>query len=131
MLVTGGRDYKNDFFVSMALSEVNEVLTGKAVTLIVGDATGVDTFARKAALEFRWNVEVFKADWDEHGKAAGPIRNGRMINEGQPDIVLAFPGGRGTANCVKQAEEAGVPVYHLSNDEQLVWLLTDLVEGWV
>lgn len=42
--------------------------------------------------------------------AAGPIRNSRMLREGKPDLVLAFPGHGGTADMVKQAGEAGVGV---------------------
>lgn len=47
------------------------------------------------------------------GKAAGPIRNQRMLDDGKPDRVLAFPGGRGTANMVKLAKAAGVPVHEI------------------
>jgi len=52
----------------------------------------------------------FPADWSRHGKSAGPIRNRQMLIEGRPDIVVAFPGGKGTANMIKQAVEAGVKV---------------------
>lgn len=45
-----------------------------------------------------------------NGKAAGPIRNQRMLDEGKPDLVVAFPGGRGTADMVRRAKAAGVPV---------------------
>jgi UDP-N-acetylmuramoylalanine-D-glutamate ligase len=55
-------------------------------------------------------VETYEADWDTHGKAAGPIRNKRMLDEGKPDLVVAFPGGRGTANMISQARKAGVEV---------------------
>jgi hypothetical protein len=45
------------------------------------------------------------ANWKEHGKAAGPIRNGNMLDEAgdEPLLVIAFKGGRGTADCVRQA----------------------------
>jgi ABC-type Fe3+-hydroxamate transport system substrate-binding protein len=45
----------------------------------------------------------------KYGPSAGPIRNGRML-EYKPDLVIAFPGGRGTANMVKQARKAGIAV---------------------
>jgi len=53
------------------------------------------------------------ADWQQYGKAAGPIRNGKMLLELQryfDRCVVPFPGGAGTANMVKQAREAGVKV---------------------
>jgi len=55
-------------------------------------------------------VQVFPADWETHGKAAGPIRNQRMLDEGRPDLVVAFPGGRGTSDMVARAKRAGVEV---------------------
>ncbi len=50
------------------------------------------------------------ADWTTHGRAAGPIRNARMLAEYHPDLVIAFPGGRGTLDMVSKAERAGVAV---------------------
>ena len=54
----------------------------------------------------RW---VCKADWDKHGKSAGPIRNARMLGW-KPDVVVAFPGDVGTRDCVSKAKAAGIPV---------------------
>lgn len=82
-----------------------------------GGAKGVDTFAREWAVTYpaikRW---VAKADWDRYGKSAGPIRNKRMLDWG-PDLVVAFPGGKGTANMIKQAEDAGVKVIKVLQDD--------------
>jgi hypothetical protein len=50
-------------------------------------------------------------DWKRLGTAAGPARNAKMLRDGKPDMVIAFKGGRGTANMVKQATEAGVTVF--------------------
>ena len=56
---------------------------------------------------------VCHADWEKHGKAAGPKRNKRML-EWKPDLVVAFPGGKGTANMVQQARQAGVEVIEVA-----------------
>jgi hypothetical protein len=103
--VCGGRDYR-DFARLCVLLD----LLGPRV-LIEGDAAGADRLAGRWGLN-RGDVEllVFPADWQLHGKAAGHIRNAQMLREGKPDMVLAFPGGRGTANMVKQARAAAVPV---------------------
>lgn len=55
-------------------------------------------------------VKTFRADWGKYGKSAGPRRNKQMLDEGRPDLVVAFEGGRGTADMVKQAKAAGVEV---------------------
>jgi hypothetical protein len=53
---------------------------------------------------------AYEADWKHEGRAAGPIRNKRMLDEGSPDLVVAFPGGRGTANMIGQARERGFEI---------------------
>jgi hypothetical protein len=58
----------------------------------------------------RHPVSTFFAAWHEHGRGAGPIRNRQMLEEGRPDLVVAFPGGHGTAGMIKLALKAGVPV---------------------
>lgn len=60
----------------------------------------------------------FPADWSRHGKAAGPIRNQQMLDEGKPDIVVAITDkpleeSRGTADMVRRAQAAGIRTYHL------------------
>jgi len=78
--------------------------------LIQGGADGVDKFAGGWAA-FKPGIVryVCHAEWDKYGRMAGPIRNCRML-EWKPDLVVAFPGGAGTANMVKQAEAAGVKI---------------------
>jgi hypothetical protein len=53
------------------------------------------------------------AEWETLGRKAGPIRNERMLTEGKPDLVVAFPGGRGTAHMTRLAREAGVEVVEI------------------
>jgi hypothetical protein len=87
---------------------------GESVTIIEGEQRGADLLARKVAEDLGLVVEPYPADWDKYGKAAGPIRNRVMLDEGKPDLVLAFhhdlSASKGTANMVKQARAAGVPV---------------------
>ena len=108
LLVCGGRDF-DDFEI------INEELTWLAgeheiEILIHGGARGADTLAGEWATLSCVPVKVFRPDWEKYGKAAGHIRNKQMLDEGKPDFVLAFPGGRGTANMVGQARAAGVTV---------------------
>jgi DNA-binding MurR/RpiR family transcriptional regulator len=59
----------------------------------------------------------YPADWEAYGKAAGPIRNQRMLDEGKPDLVIAFsdlPTTSGTYDMIKRAKAAGIPVYLVS-----------------
>jgi hypothetical protein len=58
-------------------------------------------------------MEEYKAKWDKYGKSAGPIRNKKMLDEGKPDLVFAFPGGPGTNNMIKQAKEKNILIYNI------------------
>ena len=80
------------------------------VTIISGGATGGDSIGIDWAVVNWCRFEEYKPDWNKHGKAAGPIRNQQMLDEGKPDLVVAFPGGRGTADMIRRAEASGVPV---------------------
>jgi len=54
------------------------------------------------------------AQWAELGRKAGPIANQQMIEEGRSTLVVAFPGGRGTANMVQRDRGAGVELIEVS-----------------
>ena len=55
-----------------------------------------------------------QGEWDELGKKAGPLRNQRMLEEGKPELVVAFPGGGGTKDMVRRAVKAGVSVHEVN-----------------
>lgn len=78
------------------------------ITVISGGARGADFLARCYAKYCGWEYQEFLADWKKYKAAAGPIRNQWMLDEGKPDLVIAFPGGKGTADMVSRARKAGV-----------------------
>jgi hypothetical protein len=111
VLVCGGRNYSNYLSFAREMRYFDQQ-HGPFDTVIHGGAKGADWMAHlwaNSPMGARKEV-VFPADWDVHGRAAGPIRNRQMIEEGRPDLVIAFPGGRGTADMVRQAKAAGIPV---------------------
>ena len=108
VLVCGGRDYRDRPALWAALDVIHaETPIG---LVIQGEAPGADRLASMWAAGRRVDCAGFAADWTRYGKAAGPIRNRRMIEEGRPHLVVAFPGKKGTANMVSQARAAGVTV---------------------
>jgi len=108
VLVCGGRKYSDIGAVHRSLDAVHRRTPIDAV--IDGGALGADAIARAWAWDEEIETVTFVADWEKDGRAAGPIRNRRMLDEGKPDLVLAFPGGRGTANMMALARKAGVEV---------------------
>jgi hypothetical protein len=105
VLVCGGRDYFNYERVEEVLDSLQPI-----DVIIQGGASGADNQAAHYAALHWMDCEEYPAHWEEHGKKAGYIRNKQMLEEGKPDLVIAFPGGKGTANMVKLAREAGVEV---------------------
>lgn len=78
-------------------------------------APGADSLARQWAEDNGVETIGFRASWNLYGKRAGYIRNVQMLNEGQPDLVVAFPGGAGTKMMINLAEAAGVPVVKIND----------------
>ena len=108
VLVTGSRSW-TDF--DAIKSELKKCIS--AVRLIHGNAHGADLLAAKAADELKFKmISGYRAQWDKYGRAAGPIRNKQMLDEGKPDFVLAFhkDESRGTQHMINIARAANVPV---------------------
>lgn len=116
VLVCGGRDFDDVALVEKTLTEMHA--TTPISVIIEGGAKGADTHAfRWASRGNRAGTETYEANWADYGRGAGPIRNCRMLDKGKPDVVVAFPGGRGTADMVKQARARGVRVVEVQRSE--------------
>ena len=90
---------------------------GRLVHLVLhGGARGADAAIARAAHQLGWSSLVMPAEWSRHGRAAGPIRNRELLEQAiaravahtSPGsiasvLVVAFPGGAGTASLVQQA----------------------------
>lgn len=108
VLVCGGREFTDWQKLSTELDAMHAQTPFTCV--IHGAAKGADEMAGAWAALRSIHVEPFPADWKTYRRAAGPIRNKRMLDEGKPELVISFPGGRGTANMVKQARAEGLTV---------------------
>ncbi len=108
VLVCGGRDFHDYPVVRDALDKLNA--QRPIATIIEGGAPGADALAEIWAQRRRVGRISYTADWKRLGPSAGPIRNQRMLDEGKPDLVIAFPGGRGTTDMTRRARAAGVEV---------------------
>lgn len=114
VLVCGGRDYDDWETIKTTLDGLSAKY-GAVDAVIYGAATGADSLVREWAKLRRVPHIGFPAEWPRLGKAAGPLRNQRMLADGKPDLVVAFPGGRGTADMVRRAKAAGVEVVEINS----------------
>jgi len=89
------------------VAELARPYLNKGDTLIHGDAPGADQAAKILGEELDITVIPFPAEWAKYGKAAGPIRNKKMLTEGKPDLILAYPIGesKGTRNMMDQGKD--------------------------
>jgi hypothetical protein len=120
VLVCGSRDWTAGEIVHVVLSGIWQMHVDTSFndwppnpfTVITGGAKGADSFAAEwAEKQAGVDLLVYRAKWEEHGKAAGPIRNQRMLEEGKPDCVVAFsdlPVTTGTADMIRRAKRADI-----------------------
>lgn len=106
VIVCGGRDYDNWLNVNVTLSNLGEI-----THLAEGGAPGADYLSAQWCERHPDVLHyTFPADWERYGRGAGPRRNQAMLDEFHADVVVSFPGGRGTADMVARAVAAGVKV---------------------
>lgn len=124
VLVCGGRDYGHinnaiEKDTKLFKERLNQWDKGMAVldsldknnlVIISGAARGADTIAIVWAEHHNIELLKFPAKWEEYGKYAGFVRNTDMLEEGEPTLVIAFPGGSGTRNMIKQARTCNIKV---------------------
>ena len=108
LLVCGDRNWSD---YGSIVARIRELAPER---VIEGEARGADRLARTAAYALGIGVAAFPAQWNTYGRSAGMIRNQQMLDEGKPDMVLAFHdnilSSKGTADMVRRAKQAGLPV---------------------
>ena len=102
--VTGGREFSDAALVRRTLDAWHPR------EIAHGGARGLDSLAQEWARQRGIMMTVYHADWRNEGRRAGPIRNHLMLSDFRPDILIAFPGGRGTAHCTELAVRMGIEV---------------------
>src|SRR6185312_1957552 len=118
VLVCGGRRYNDTDHIFNTLTRL-DYERGPFTCIIHRAATGADTEGMlwaqmmSTAPGRKMTHAPFRAEWTKYGKGAGPIRNRRMLEEGKPELVIAFPGGEGTQNMIDQAHAAGIEVIEI------------------
>lgn len=102
-LVCGGRNYADEVMFHDVMARLTGMF-GMPSKIVHGGATGADLMALRWAWHYAIESVSVPADWERHGRAAGPIRNEDMLMLHKPKRVIAFPGGRGTADMVQRAK---------------------------
>jgi hypothetical protein len=124
ILITGSRDWSDRTLIRNVLDKITNYGYDGSVIVHGHCPTGADAFADEWAedcVNLGITVERHPAQWKEHGKKAGPLRNAEMVALGA-DVVLAFlnpctkhpeqppHGSHGADGCMQLARRAGIPV---------------------
>jgi hypothetical protein len=110
-LICGGRGYTDAERMARVMDAAVERLG--VTEIIQGGAPGADHLAKQWAIARGISQTEFPADWNHYGRKAGILRNIAMLEEGKPDLVIAFPGGVGTAHMTSIAKKSGIRVIEL------------------
>lgn len=117
IIVCGGRHF-NDY--ERLKDEIDKVIAKfnryvHEIEIVSGHCAGADQLGEQYARERGYPCKVFPANWEKHGRSAGPIRNSEMIqyaSEVNVPIVVAFvsPRSKGTKDTVRKAQKKGFKV---------------------
>jgi predicted Rossmann fold nucleotide-binding protein DprA/Smf involved in DNA uptake len=109
VIIAGSRDIQYDTLImTCAVIESEFDIT----EVVSGTARGIDTVGEEWAEGCDVPVKRFPADWNKHGKAAGPIRNRQMAEYADAAIVI-HNGSRGSLNMIEQMKKLNKPVYEV------------------
>jgi hypothetical protein len=103
VVVTGGRTYSDYRHVAAILDEERKRVGSIPFAVVQGGAKGADRLAKLWCQNKGVPCFEVEAMWDKLGRSAGHIRNSWMLDYLPIYKVIAFPGGKGTENAVKQA----------------------------
>jgi hypothetical protein len=125
VLVCGGREFGDPEAVKAALGRLK--LEPLHDLLVHGGASGADQLAHWWTMQNEIPCLRIPAPWRTKGKSAGILRNLRMLDFMglKPDLVVAFPGGNGTAHMIKSAAAAGIPLWLPQQHAELPSQLSD------
>lgn len=121
VIITGSRTITDYAAVVEAIE--SSPWYGSIGTVYVGDVRGVDKLALRWCKENGITYYIFRAEWEEYGKSAGPERNRDMIRFGGEAVIALWDGeSKGTRNMLWEAEKAGIPchVRHYKQESQAI-----------
>lgn len=118
VLICGDREWENIRLILDHLKLLH--LQCGFDVLIEGEARGADTIARNCGKYIGMTVLRYPANWKKYKLAAGPIRNQQMLDEGKPDLVVAFHNNitesKGTKDMIERTKKAGIPYYIIKEE---------------
>ncbi len=111
LAIVGSRNIVDSGMCHKAWKRLHKEEYESVTHIITGDCTGIDAQARNMARSLDWaELIVHEADWDKYPKAAGPIRNQKIIDDADMLIVIWDGKSRGSKDTILKAVKKGIPI---------------------
>lgn len=129
LLVAGSRTFTDKKQVESFMDDARSFFclngASRNSTLVHGDCRGFDKLAASYGGHCFAKVKAFPADWNTHGKAAGPIRNKTMVDWAILTVTQRYQNytehiglaalwngiSKGTIDMVSKCHAVGFPVF--------------------
>lgn len=108
VIICGPRKWIHPFPVFLVVAGL-KIACNEDLTIIHGDAKGVDKFADEAAKKLGIPTDPYPVDWSRGGSIAANLRNREMYEDSNPDLCIAIGYGRGTSDMIGVARKGGTP----------------------
>jgi len=114
LIIAGGRDIEPSFgFMDGTIRLLRPYEHGPIQEIVSGGAQGVDTEGEHWAHHQEVPIQRFTADWEAHGKAAGPVRNKQMAEYADALLLIWDGQSKGSANMRKEMLKLNKPIYEV------------------
>ena len=111
LIVAGCRWFQDYQLLSGVLDQLLSKKIGVAeIQIVSGLANGADTLGERYAKEKGYSVKQFKADWETHGKSAGPVRNEEMAAYATHCVCFWDGTSAGTNDMIQRANAHGLKI---------------------
>lgn len=129
LIIAGTRTLElNHTFIEILINTLN-VPKDRVLEVVSGGARGIDYAGEKWAASIPYNngmvpssykgrtepvkVKIFEADWETHGKAAGPIRNKQMAEYADALLLIWNGESPGSKNMKEHMQKLNKPIYEV------------------
>lgn len=121
-IVAGSREINDYQVVRQAIDDSRFLIT----EVVSGTARGVDRLGEQWARDNGVPVRRMPADWAQHGRSAGAIRNAQMAEYADALIAVWDGRSRGTKNMIDNARRRGMRVHVHRTDELQYQMILEL-----
>ena len=111
VIIAGSREFTDYALLEKKCDKILKDIPKDKLIIVSGKCSGADLLGEHYAKSRGIPIEEFPADWNKHGKAAGPIRNKQMAYYASHLIVFWNGNDKGgSINMIKQAREQGLTI---------------------